>query len=97
MSGAKNIEANVVQKFGKKCSRHVMAMAKTYTVRYYDYVLEQIRTKKPSAARYVEDISERGTLWSNSQWSEPNQALSSRFGIVTSNTAESVNSMFNTA
>jgi ribosomal protein L32 len=97
MSCAKHIEANVMQKFGKKCSSHVMAMAKTYSVRYYEYVLEQIRTKKPSAATYVEDISERGTLWSNSQWSEANQALPPRFGIVTSNTAESVNSMFNTA
>ena len=72
-------------------------MAKTYSVRYYEYILEQIRAKKPSAARYVEDISERGTLWSNSQWSEANQALPPRFGIVTSNTAESVNCMFNTA
>ena len=32
-----------------------------------------------------------------SQRSEPNHALPSRFGIVTSNTAELVNSMFNTA
>ena len=87
MSCAKHIEANVMQKFGKKCSRHVMAMSKTYSVRYYEYALRQIRTTKPNAARYVEDISERGTLWSNSQWSEPNQALPPRFGIVTSNTA----------
>ena len=97
MSCAKHIEANVMQQFGKKCSKHVIAMAKRYSVRYDEYVLEQIRTHKPSAANCVEDISERGILWSNSQWSEPNQPLSPRFGIATSNTAELVNGMFNTA
>ena len=99
MSCAKHIKANVMQKFGKKCSKHVIAtMAKTYSVRYYEYVLEQIRTHKPSTANHVEDISERGILWSNSQWTEPNQPLPPRFGIATSNIAESVlNGMFNSA
>ncbi len=37
-------------------------------------------------------------LWPNSQWTDANEHLPPRFGIVTSNTAESaVNSMFNAA
>ncbi|KAI2509095.1 hypothetical protein MHU86_5343 [Fragilaria crotonensis] len=51
---------------------------------------------KASAASYIDDIKEK-TLWSNSQWTEANECLPPRFGIVTSNTAESVNSMFNAA
>lgn len=36
-----------------------MAMAKTYSVRYYDMLLEQIRTMKASAASYIDDIKEK--------------------------------------
>jgi hypothetical protein len=97
MSCAKHIEANVTTKFGRQCGKHVMAMAKTYSVRYYTTVLEQMRTKKAGAATYIEDITTRGILWSNSQWTDANEHLPPRFGIVTSNTAESVNSMFNAA
>ena len=97
MSCAKHIEANVTTKFGK-CGKHIMAMAKTYySVRYYGMLLEQIHTMKPSAASYIEDIKERGILWSNLQWTDATECLPPRFGIVTSNTAESVNSMFNAA
>jgi MULE transposase domain len=42
MSCAKHIEANVTQRFGRMCGRHVMAMAKTYSQRYYDQVLDII-------------------------------------------------------
>ena len=97
MSCAKHIEANVTTKFGRQCGKLIMAMAKTYSVRYYDMLLEQIRTMKASAASYIDDIKEKKTLWSNLQWTEANERLPPRFGIVTSNTAESVNSMFNAA
>ena len=97
MSCAKHIEANVTTKFGRPCGKHVMAMAKTYSVRFYNTVLEQMRTTKDGAAKYIEDITSRGILWSNSQWTDENEHLPPRFGIVTSNTAESVNSMFNAA
>ena len=96
MSCAKHIEANVTQKFGKQCGRHVMAMAKTYSVRYYNELLDLMRTSKSEkAADYVHAITTRGVLWSNSQWTDSN--LTPRFGIVTSNTSESLNSMFNSA
>ena len=97
MCCAKHIEANVTTKFGRRCGKLVMAMAKTYSVRYFDTLLEQMRTLKPSAASYIENLTDRGILWSNSQWNNANEPLPPRFGIVTSNTAESVNSMFNSA
>jgi transposase-like protein len=97
MSCAKHIEANVTTKFGRQCGKHVMALAKTYSVRYYTTVLEQMRTKKAGAATYIEDITTRRILWSNLQWTDAIEHLPPRFGIVTSNTAESVNSMFNAA
>ena len=56
-----------------------------------------MRTKKAGAATYIEDITTRRILWSNLQWTDAIEHLPSRFGIVTSNTAESVNSMFNAA
>ena len=74
-----------------------MAMAKTYSQCYYDLVLDVIRQSKPQAANYIENISSNGILWSNLQWTNCNTTLPPRFGIVTSNTSESVNSMFNSA
>jgi hypothetical protein len=97
MSCVKHIEANVTTKFGRKCGKHVMAMAKTYSVCYYDTLLEQMHSTKASAALYIEDITERGILWSYLQWADANECLPPHFGIVTSNTGELVNSMFNAA
>ncbi len=70
---------------------------KTYSVRFYTTVLEQMRTKKAGAAMYIADITRGGMLWSNLQWTDANEHLPPRFGIVTSKTAESVNSIFNAA
>ncbi len=88
MSCAKHIEANVTTKFGRLCGKHVMAMAKMYSVRYYITVLEKMRTTKAGAAMYIDDIRTRGILWSNLQCTDANEHLPARFGIVTSNTAE---------
>jgi hypothetical protein len=96
MSCAKHMEANVTTKFGRQCGKQVMAMAKTYSVRSYNTVLEQICTTKAGATTYIEDITTRPILWSNLQWTaDANKHLPPWFGIVTSNTAESVNSLFN--
>jgi hypothetical protein len=96
IGSAKHIEANVTQRFGKECGRHVMAMAKTYSVRYFNEVLDLIQTSKSTAAsKYIEGIGGHGVLWSNPQWTD--LELPPRFGIATSNTSESVNSMFNSA
>ena len=97
MSCAKHIETNVTQRFGRMCGRHVMTMAKIYSQHYYDQVLDVIRQSKPQAANYIENISSNGIFWSNLQWTNSDATLPPRFGIVTSNTSKSVNSMFNSA
>jgi hypothetical protein len=97
MSFVKHIEVNVTTKFKRKCGKHVMAMAKTYSVCYYDTLLHQMHSSKASTALNIEDKAERGILWSNLQWTDANECLPPHFGIITSNTAESVNSMFNAA
>jgi hypothetical protein len=56
-----------------------------------------MHSTKASTALYIKDITERGILWSHSQWTDTNECLTPRFGIVTSKTAESVKSMFNAA
>jgi hypothetical protein len=97
MSCAKHIEANVTQRFGRICGRHVMAMAKTYSQRYYDQVLNIIQQSKPRTAECIENISSNGILWSDLQWTNLDATLPPRFVIVTSNTSESVNGMLNSA
>jgi hypothetical protein len=67
MSCAKHMETNITQRFGNECGRHVMAMAKTYSVQHFNKVLDLIRTSKSTAAsKYIEGIGGRGVLWSNS-------------------------------
>ena len=85
---------------------------KTYSVLYFHDILllEQTRTTKASAAGYIVKMTNDADdepvkkLWSNCQWNRTpkrdlaNNHLPPRFGIVTLNsTAESDNSMFNTA
>jgi hypothetical protein len=95
MSCTKHIEANVTTKFGRQCGKHKMAMVKTYSVLYYNMVLEQMRTTKAGKTTYIECTTTREIMCSNLPWTDANEHLPPRFGIVTSNTAESVNSMFN--
>ena len=97
MSCAKHIEANVTIKYGKQCGKHVMAMAKTFSVHYFDMLLEQVRASRPNAASYIENIMDKGIRWSNLQCIEAGDRLPPCFGIVISNPAESVISMFNSA
>jgi hypothetical protein len=97
LTTVKQVVPNILRQTGKQCGQHVMAMATSYSLRYYNQVLDLIQTDKPRAAAYIEDITASGVLWSNSQWTDSNQELPPRFGIVTSNTSESVNSMFNSA
>ena len=96
-SCAYHIRSNVEQKFGNVAASDVMAMALTYSKRNYNYLLEKMRRTKHQAAEYIERINESGVVWSNSQSTDNIQQLPPRFGQVTSNTAESVNSMFDSA
>ena len=58
-----------------------MAIAKTYSAR-------------SQAASYIQSIEDCGILWKSSQWLKVEVPYPPRFGIVTSNTSESINSMF---
>ena len=93
-SCAQHIRANVTQRFGRNASKYVMAIAKTYSARYVELLMDKTKRVKPQAAKYIQDIEEGGVLWKSSQWLSRQHQYPPRFGIVTSNTSESVNSMF---
>jgi hypothetical protein len=71
-----------------------MAIAKTYSARYVEILMDKTKKMKLQAALYIQRIEERGILWKSSQWLNFEDTYHPRFGIVTSNTSESVNSMF---
>jgi hypothetical protein len=89
---AKHIEANVAQRgFGQQCARLVFPHARTFSTLREAELLGKMRSIKPAAATYVLGMNNgmrRGTLWMNK--SHP---LPPRYGILTSNSSESVNSM----
>jgi hypothetical protein len=92
-SCAKHIDANVAQKYGQKCARLVCPIAKTFSTRRENYLLEQIRIIKPDAVSYLlEDLKD--VVWRGTSWLDERKPLPARYGIVTSNTSESVKSMF---
>ena len=97
MSCAKHIEANVAQKFGKQCARYVCAIAKTFSTRHSSRLFDEIRKVKPEAVNYLEDITNAGVIWRSTQWYSSPTNMPPRYGIVTSNTSEAVNNMFDDA
>jgi hypothetical protein len=101
MSCAMHIKANVAQRFGQACSKNVINIAKTYSLRYASHLIDQVRRIKPEAAVYIDSITD---LWRSSDWVLPGRnsldrtrAMPPRYGIVTSNTSESVNNMLKPA
>ena len=84
-----HIAENVRRKFGQRASSHVVALSKSFSTRQDDFLLERIRQCNERAVSYVLNIPKR--QWRSSQWLV-DQTLPPRFGIVTSNSAESVNS-----
>ncbi|KAI2505523.1 MULE transposase domain [Fragilaria crotonensis] len=100
MSCAKHIEGNVAQKFGKQCSKYVLAIAKTFLTRNSSRLFEEVRRIKPEAATYLDEITDNDrVLWRTTQWYSSSTAvvIPPRYGIVTSNTSEAVNNMFSEA
>jgi hypothetical protein len=92
-SCAKHIEANVCQKFGQECARYVMPIAKTFSFRYSNHLIDQVRMSKPHAADYIQNV-DNDALWRSTSWLDEENPLPPRYGIVTSNTSECVNNMF---
>ena len=97
ISCAKHIQKNVCTQFGKPLLQPVMAIAKTYSARRACNILDRIRQDKPRAAAYIENLENTGVLWKCSQWVDAGRYLPPRYGIITSNTSECVNNMFNKA
>jgi hypothetical protein len=69
-------------------------MAKSFSNRYVDYLLEKVSACKPAAAAYISSIED---LWRSTDWNSCERQLPPRYGIVTSNTCECVNNMFGEA
>ena len=81
----------VRDRYGQECARNVIAMAKSFSNRYVDYLLEKVQTCKPAAANYISSIEE---FWRSTDWNSCERQLPPRYGIVTSNTSECVNNRF---
>jgi hypothetical protein len=90
-SCAKHIQANVKEKSGQQCARYVVQIAKTFSTRRSDDLIDKIRNIKVAAAEYIKNVDDvwRSTDWMNLQWTLP-----PCYGIVTSNTSKCVNNMF---
>ena len=85
------------QKYGKAIASNVMSIAKAYSLRQYEHLVDGIRRAKPRlAAAYIEGITAT-EIWCISQSMNDNLGLPCRFGLITSNTAESENSMYDCA
>jgi hypothetical protein len=85
---------SVRDRYGQECARPAIVMAKSFSNRYIDYLLEKVRACKPAAANYISSIKD---LWRSTDWNSCERQLPPRYGIVTSNTSECVNSMFGEA
>jgi MULE transposase domain/SWIM zinc finger len=90
-SCAIHIARNVERQFGKSVSKYVPLLAKTYSDRESEELLMKIGQKSQTGRRYLESI--RKDHWRNIAWLE-NPTLPPRYGVRTSNTSESANSMF---
>ena len=70
-------------------------MVKSFSTRYVDYLLEQVRAHKPAVADYIANVDD---LWrSSTDWMSYERQIPPRYGIVISNTSEFVNNMFGEA
>jgi hypothetical protein len=81
-------------RYGQHAARSIIAMAKSVSSRYTDYLLEQVRVHKPVAADYIANTDD---LWRSTDRISSERQIPPRYGIVTSNTCECVNYMFGEA
>jgi MULE transposase domain len=92
---AVHIQRNVLKYYGKVAAEHVVAIAKSYSTFKENFYFDQfdIGVKKQKAALdYLLAIENK--RWRTTAWAQ-DESLPPRYGIVTSNTSESLNSMFN--
>jgi hypothetical protein len=58
---AKHIQANVKAKFGQLCARYVIQIAKAFSTRRSDDLIDKIRNIKVAATEYIENVDDRAT------------------------------------
>ena len=89
---AKHIEANVAQRgFGQQCARLVFPLARTLSTLREAELLGKMRSIKPAAVTYV--LGMNNGMWRGTSWMNESHPLPPRYGILTSNSSESANSM----
>jgi hypothetical protein len=89
---AKHIEANVATRgFRQQCARLVFPLAGMFSTLHEAELLGKMQSIKPAAATYVLGMNNgmrRGTSWMDERYPLP-----PRYGILASNSSESVNFM----
>jgi hypothetical protein len=85
-----HIQTNVRTEHKSECAKYIFSLAKTYSTHDYAYFLNCVNDIKPAAAEYITKIP---GFWKNVTWMQNEYSnLTPRYGILTSNTSESVNS-----
>ena len=90
------IKQNVKTCFGSKAAKLVFPIASAFSTIQEEKFVEQLKQMPPNAYEYLENIAMEH--WCNTQWIKtwkyPLEArLPPRYGVVTSNTSECINSM----
>ena len=89
-----HIRRNVRTLFGKKAGSYIPKIGRTFLSRREGYWLNKLKENHPIACDYVEGITPQ--TWQSATWMALTN-LPRRYGITSSNNAESTNSMFNRA
>ncbi|KAG7374058.1 transposase, mutator family protein [Nitzschia inconspicua] len=85
-----HIARNVEKEVGKKVAKLVHALSATFSKRESDELMAKINAISARGKKYLEGIS--ANQWRSTAWVD-DPTLPPRFGIVTTNMSESVNSM----
>jgi hypothetical protein len=90
-SCAIHIKRNVQTKFGQKAAEKVSDIAKCFSARQEDFLLNQVQKASAQAREYLVKIP--AMEWRGTEWMA-NTSLPPRYGITSSNMSEATNSMF---
>ena len=87
--------ARNAEKFGgQRVTSDVFQLAKTFSLRYANFLLKRVEKVSKRTASYVKEIEvER---WRSTAWQQ-DDGLPPRYGIITTNMSESTNNMFEKA
>ncbi len=89
-----HIRQNVVQQFGVKAGDKFRDIGMCYSISKEEKLFEELRKINKNAETYI--LKMNPERWRNTQWWK-NNSLPPRYGILTSNSSESCNSMFKDA